>query len=111
MKLYRFRSECDYDIEVLQAGDHYVKADLCEVLLFVRPDKLVILSRGAKSVSQINTNQLYLMDYSENGAKYDWYDDDGVSKTYALPQNWHTVCLDEKGTVSIGNYEGMVNRI
>ena len=43
MKLYRFRSVEDMDTEILSAGHHYVKAELNEVLVFLRPDSLVPL--------------------------------------------------------------------
>ena len=36
MKMFRFRAYNDYDEQELSKGDHYVKADLGEVLVFVR---------------------------------------------------------------------------
>ena len=36
MKMFRFRAYNDYDEQELTKGDHYVKADLGEVLVFVR---------------------------------------------------------------------------
>jgi alpha-glucosidase len=36
MKLLRFRGVEDYDVEEMKAGDHYVRAELNEVLVFVR---------------------------------------------------------------------------
>ena len=46
MKLLRFRSVDDYDEEILEKGDHFVKADLQEVLVFLRPGHVLPLAEG-----------------------------------------------------------------
>ncbi len=63
MKLVRFRSYDDYDTEVLEKGDHYVKAALNEVLVFVRPGKELPLAKPARQVEKIDTKDLKIIKF------------------------------------------------
>ena len=58
MKLVRFRSVTDFDVEILDKGDHYVKADLNEVLVFIRPGRKLPLAKPAGNVEELNMNEL-----------------------------------------------------
>ena len=58
MRLVRFRTYNDYDTEVLQKGDHYIKAALNEVLVFIRPGKELPLATPARQVDRINRKEL-----------------------------------------------------
>lgn len=58
MRMLRFRAYNDYDSEVLPAGDHYVKAALNEVLVFLRPGCELPLATPARHVEQIDEKQL-----------------------------------------------------
>ena len=58
MKMLRMRSYCDYDEEMLTAGDHYVKAELNEVLVFLRPGQELKLAKPAKCVDELNFDEL-----------------------------------------------------
>ncbi len=58
MKLVRFRSDTDYDEEVLEKGNHYVKAKLNEVLVFVREGKKLPLAEPANRTGDINENSI-----------------------------------------------------
>ena len=58
MRLVRFRAYNDYDTEVLQKGDHYIKAALNEVLVFIRPGKELPLATPARQVDRINRKEL-----------------------------------------------------
>ena len=58
MQLVRFRAYNDYDTEVLQKGDHYIKAELNEVLVFIRPGKELPLATPARQVDQIDRKEL-----------------------------------------------------
>ena len=48
MAMLRFRGVDDYDTEILPAGHHYVEAGLFEMLVFVRPDKILVLTDGGR---------------------------------------------------------------
>ncbi len=84
MKLYRMRSAQDMDVEILEAGHHFVRAELGEVLIFVRADHLVPLAEGGQYVEQVNTSSLRLMHFVKEEAVYQLYDDDGYSRNVEL---------------------------
>ena len=73
MKLVRFRAFDDYDEEIMSAGDHYVGADLDEILVFVRKGRALPLS------TPDNAEMTYIC-YDASAASYDLYTDDGVSR-------------------------------
>lgn len=58
MKLVRFRSYNDYDTEVLGKGDHYIEADLNEVLVFIRPGKELPIATPARQVDKVDMKDL-----------------------------------------------------
>ena len=60
MKMLRFRAYDDYDEEVLEAGDYYVRAGLNEVLVFIRPGKsLGIAKPGVSAEKTIKTPEIF----------------------------------------------------
>ena len=80
MKLIRFRSTQDYDEEILEAGDHYVKAELNEVLVFLRKGHVLPLAAPAKSVGEIDYATITYLTYDADPETYELYDDDGISR-------------------------------
>ena len=80
MKLIRFRSYNDYDEEVLPAGDHYINAGLNEILVFIRPGKVLPLAKPAKHVQDIDWDDLKYITLNADPDSYDMYKDDGVSR-------------------------------
>ncbi len=54
MKLVRFRSALDYDEEVLEKGDHYIKTGLNEVAVFIRKGHKLPLAKPAMRVDDID---------------------------------------------------------
>jgi len=80
MKLIRFRGPKNYDEEILEKGDHYVKAETNEVLVFIRPGHELPLAEAAMSVEEIDYSTIRYLSYKADGVKYDMYDDDGVSR-------------------------------
>ncbi|MBO4910106.1 MAG: alpha-glucosidase [Lachnospiraceae bacterium] len=63
MKLVRFRSYDDYDTEVLGKGDHYVKAALNEVLVFIRHGKGLPIAKPERQVEKIDMNDLKVIKF------------------------------------------------
>ena len=84
MKLVRLRSPKDYDTQILPKGHHYISAELDEVLLFIRPDKLIPVSNGAECVSQIDFENVDTIAFVRTEATYDYYHDDGISRNATL---------------------------
>lgn len=80
MKMIRFRAYDDYDEEILQAGDHYVKAGLSEVLVFVRKGHVLPLAKPSKRTSGVDAAGLSYICYEADSSGYELYKDDGVSR-------------------------------
>ncbi len=82
MKMIRFRAYDDYDEEILQAGDHYVKAGLSEVLVFVRKGHVLPLAKPSKRTSGVDAAAagLSYICYEADPSGYELYTDDGVSR-------------------------------
>ncbi|MBQ8638735.1 MAG: alpha-glucosidase [Lachnospiraceae bacterium] len=87
MKLLRMRSISDYDEEILPAGHHYVKAALNEILVFIRPNRLVPVTKPAETSAEMDFEHVTLLGYVLDEAVYEYYCDDGVSKDYENPAN------------------------
>lgn len=90
MKMLRLRSVTDYDEEVLPAGHHYIHCTLDEVLLFIRPGRVVPVAASAESTTQLNETDLTLWSYLPDGTtgSYRMYTDDGVTTDYNRPEHW-----------------------
>ncbi|WP_022766221.1 glycoside hydrolase family 31 protein [Butyrivibrio sp. XPD2006] len=80
MKLVRFRAYDDYDEEILQAGDHYVKAELNEVLVFVRKGHVLPLTTPEDGMKSVGDAEMTYICYDSDAASYELYTDDGVSR-------------------------------
>ncbi|WP_026490442.1 glycoside hydrolase family 31 protein [Butyrivibrio sp. XBB1001] len=82
MKMIRFRAYDDYDEEILQAGDHYVKAGLSEVLVFVRKGHVLPLAKPSKRTTGVDAAAagLSYICYEADPSGYELYTDDGVSR-------------------------------
>ncbi len=92
MKLYRMRSPEDMDEEILGKGDHYVRAEVNEVLVFVRKGHLVPVAKAGKRVADIDMGDLRCLGYVEEGNKgYELYDDDGYSRICSLEGHIHVI--------------------
>ena len=63
MKLVRFRAYNDYDTEVLKKGDHYIKAELNEVPVFLRPGKELPLAVPARHVESMDMKDLSIISF------------------------------------------------
>lgn len=87
MKMLRLRSADDYDEEVLSKGHHYVDAKLDEVLLFIRPDKLIPVSRGGECEKDIDFENVDVIAFPRTVATYAYYHDDGTGTDYDLDKH------------------------
>jgi alpha-glucosidase len=63
MKLVRFRSFNDYDTEILDKGDHYIKAALNEVLVFIRPEKELPIAKPARQAEKVDFKDLKVIKF------------------------------------------------
>ena len=95
MKLLRLRSAEDYDEEILPAGHHYLRCGLDEILLFLRPGRLVPVAKPAANTAALDDTALTLWHYLPEGghAAYRMYTDDGMTTDYDRPDHWRTLTL------------------
>lgn len=78
MKFVKFMPDGSIYEEILPQGSHYVKIALNEVSMFIRKGKCVPVVDVAQSVDKIDMGTLKYIGYE--GAKYDLYEDDGISR-------------------------------
>lgn len=95
MKLLRLRAADDYDEVILPKGHHYVDAALDEVLLFLRPDKLIPVSDGGQWEAQVDFDNVKTIAFAKTKASYEYYHDDGISTHVSL--EGHIRTLESEG--------------
>lgn len=106
MAMLRFRGVDDYDTEILPAGHHYVEAGLCEMLVFVRPDKILVLTDGGEYADEVDCDHVKALAFVKTKAEYVWYEDDGMGKDYENPDNYGRITIEKDGScVYIGSRE------
>lgn len=80
MKLVRFRAYDDYDEEILEKGDHYLRAELNEVLVFVKKGHVLPLVDPDKGTDKVNKDELSFISYEGKEENYELISDDGISR-------------------------------
>ena len=93
MKLLRLRAVDDYDEEILPAGHHYIRCELDEMLLFIRPGHIIPVAQPANNTAELDDASLTLWSFLPNGesAEYRMYRDDGVTTEYEKKEHWKTL--------------------
>lgn len=86
MKFVKFLPDGTISEEILEKGHHYVEIALNEVPLFIRSGKCIPVAEPAECVEALDTEHLALLGY--DGASYTLYEDDGISKKYAKPEDY-----------------------
>lgn len=97
MAMLRFRGVDDYDTEILPAGHHYVEAGLFEMLVFVRPDKILVLTDGGEYADEVDCDHVKALVFVKTKAEYVWYEDDGMGKDYENPDNYGRITIEKGG--------------
>lgn len=80
MKMVKFTSASEYTEEILPAGHHYVEMAMNEVVIFIRPDRVVPMAEPAEHTGAMDFGNLTWLKFVKTEAAYELYDDDGVSK-------------------------------
>lgn len=94
MMMVRMSSPESRECKILEKGHHYVDIALNEVVIFVKKDHMIpfaVLGENAKSVADIDENNLEWIGFTENEAEYVLYTDDGISRNYVPREEWKTV--------------------
>lgn len=83
MKLVRF-TPLGVEEEILDQGSHYVKCGLSEVVIFIRKNRIITVSKGGQCVAEVDFANPELLMYVEDGQRveYEYYHDDGYTKDY-----------------------------
>ena len=76
MKLCRFRSYDDYDVEIIEKGHHYIKAELNEVLVFIRKGHSLPLAVPADRTGKIDYSSLRYECFECDADGYDIFVED-----------------------------------
>jgi len=87
MLLIRFRSGTDYDLEQLEAGDHFVSLKLNEFPLFVRRGRFVPLCSGGEKTADLDDTRFRTLGWDAEGASCALYRDDGLTPNPTLEEN------------------------
>lgn len=77
MMLVRMKNAEEYETEILPAGHHYIRAELNELVFFIRKGKAIVMVDPAESTEKLDLSTGKLIGYS-NGV-YELYKDDGSS--------------------------------
>lgn len=89
MKFVKFLPDGTISEEILGQGHHYVEIALNEVPLFIRRGKCIPAAEAAEYVDALDTQHMTMLGYE--GAEYELYEDDGVSKDYEKNGNYSTL--------------------
>ena len=89
MLLVRFRIADDYDIEPMQAGNHWVDLALNEMALFIRKGCMIPKARGAEWVEAVDASNMTMLGWINDDASYTFYDDDGLTTDPVLENGLH----------------------
>lgn len=77
MLLVRFRGYNDYDTKKMSKGHHFISVKLFEVLVFILPGKMLLLTEPKNSTSKLNMLDLIAIANVNPTAKYEYFLDDG----------------------------------
>lgn len=94
MLLVRMGAPEKRSYEILSKGHHYVKAELNEVLIFVRKDHLLpmaVLKEQVKNTADLDGAKTEWIGYTDGKAGYLLYEDDGSTRNYTPQDEWKKV--------------------
>ncbi|MDD6270126.1 MAG: glycoside hydrolase family 31 protein [Oscillospiraceae bacterium] len=77
MMMVRMRKHDDFDTEILPRGHHYVRAELEELVFFIRSKKMIPVCKPANSTDKIDWNSITYLGYAD--CTYTLYKDNGIS--------------------------------
>lgn len=101
MKLYRFQKDGSVEEEILEAGDHYVSVELTDVVLFVRPNHLIPMSKGGQCVAEVDFENLEYLSFADGKESvYEYYTDNGYEKDYENPAHRVQIRMSAEGKIT-----------
>ncbi len=84
MLCVRFTSEKDYQLEMMKQGHRYVEMPMNQLILFIRPNQMLVLTDYAQSVSHIDNSNIEVIAHVKTHCTTTYYEDNGVIKNPEL---------------------------
>ncbi|MDO5422842.1 MAG: glycoside hydrolase family 31 protein [Eubacteriales bacterium] len=100
MRMFRLKRDGSLESEVLDAGHHYVKAELEEMVFFLRKGHALVLAEAANRVADVDFGHLQALTFGDEAVEYEYYHDDGYTKDYENPKNWSRLEISGDGEIS-----------
>ncbi|HPV63213.1 MAG TPA: glycoside hydrolase family 31 protein [Fervidobacterium sp.] len=83
----------DREMKVYEPGDHYIKAELHEIPLFIKQNGMIVLTEPMNYVGERDVTEITVVGFVTDHAHYDYYDDDGTSLNY-LKGEYANISID-----------------
>lgn len=80
MKLIRFRKGEVREEEVYEKGYSYVEMPLGDVCVFLKENRILLLSDGGESIAEVNFDHPHIHCFGNHIKPYEYYTDDGESR-------------------------------
>ena len=80
MKMIIFQSISSRKEEILEKGDHYIEVSPQEVVLFLKENCILPLSKGGQCMDDVDFTDLEYVHFVTEEGKYKLYCDDGISR-------------------------------
>lgn len=99
--------------EIVEKGIHYIELTLEETPIFIRKNSLLILSKPAMNVDNLDLSELTVLGYVSEEVTYVYFDDDGVTRNHekgdysevvirvVYEYNQFTVTIENKGNYTL----------
>lgn len=91
MMMVKMKSLQERTCELLQAGHHYVKIALDEVVFFIRKGHilpLAVLDDQVRTTEDVDAGHCEWIGFTGGDAEYVFYTDDGISREYVSKEEW-----------------------
>lgn len=82
MLLWKVKTHDHLDVELVEAGDHYLPVALEEMPVFIRQDRILPLTDAVSWMDERQPETLDVVVYLKEGARYELLHDDGISKSW-----------------------------
>lgn len=103
MLMVRMRSMDKREYKVLSKGYHHIHVDLNEVVIFIKPNHLVPMTKPSLCVNELDESKLEICGYIIDGATYELYQDDGFTKDYDDESHRNVINVVRKGNQFVVN--------
>lgn len=106
MLMVRFRAWNDIDLVRMPKGHHFVRLQLNEFPLFIRRGHVIPMVKPAEYVAGLNTQELSLLGWLDQGTAITLYEDDGESTQIDLNAGLTVIDVQVQSGKAIAKAEG-----